>query len=383
MRAVLVLLSGVVIAGAADTPANWKGEKVVGKKWPKDIKFGDIVDGKQVYFEFRGIYPITVREDRDGWLRIFDGHKEGWADKDDFLLSRDATAYFTTRINANAQDEFAWFHRGTAWRDRGEHENALKDFSECVRINSNSSANYNARGTAHSGLKNYDYTEAIRLNSRYALAFNNRGLAWQENQDHDNAIQDYNEAIRLDPNNALAFRNRGGAWREKYDFDKAVKDYNEAIRLDPKYVRAFYGRSVVKLSDRRDGAAADCRRVLELEGPTGSLGVYAVIVGHLAARFAKDDAAAKEFLGHAGKLKADWPKPVVDHLAGTIDAVALLKLADTDDKRTEARCFLGLKLIADGKADVAEPHLEWVRDHGTKGYVQYGMAVAELKRLAK
>ena len=58
----------------------------------KEIEFGDRLDDEQVYFPFSGILPIEVREDRDGWLRIHDGHNEGWADKDDFILATDAPA---------------------------------------------------------------------------------------------------------------------------------------------------------------------------------------------------------------------------------------------------------------------------------------------------
>lgn len=90
-----------------------------------------------------------MRADRDGWLRLFDGHREGWAKKDDFILSRDATAYFTTRINANASDSFAWSSRGIAWRDRGEFDNAIKDFTECIRLDPKYASAFNGRGNAY------------------------------------------------------------------------------------------------------------------------------------------------------------------------------------------------------------------------------------------
>jgi len=78
-----------------------------------------------------------VREDRDGWLRMYDGRREGWARKSDFVLSRDAPAYFTDRIRANPADSFALIMRGQGWLDRGEYDNAIKDFTECIRIDGN------------------------------------------------------------------------------------------------------------------------------------------------------------------------------------------------------------------------------------------------------
>src|ERR1700754_4265092 len=73
---------------------SWVGELVLPTKRANEIKFGDRVDGKQVYFTYNGRFPITVRDERDGWLRIHDGHREGWVDKADFVLGRDGPAYF-------------------------------------------------------------------------------------------------------------------------------------------------------------------------------------------------------------------------------------------------------------------------------------------------
>ena len=68
-----------------------------------------------------------------------------------------------------------------------------------------------------------------------ATAYNNRGWSYSQKDDHDRAIADYDEAIRLDPNFALAFVNRGWSYERKRQYDRALADYNEAIRADPKY----------------------------------------------------------------------------------------------------------------------------------------------------
>ena len=182
MRALLVLLLVVCGIGvsAQDPPASWKGQLVVGTKANKDIRFGAWVNDKYEEFEFRGTYPITVRDEKDGWVRVFDGHREAWANKADFVLSRDAPAYFTDRIRANPADRWAWHMRAMGWYDRGEYDNAIKD-----------------------------YDEAIRLDPKGATVFNNRGLAWSRKGDVERALKDYDAAIRLDPKNALAFNNRG------------------------------------------------------------------------------------------------------------------------------------------------------------------------------
>ena len=116
----------------------------------------------------------------------------------------------TTAINSGRWhgSELAWAHtnRGVAYRAKGDHDRAIAD-----------------------------YDEAIRLDPKDAVAYSNRGIAYKDKGDYDRAIADYNEAIGLDPKNAVAYNNRGVAYNAKGDPDRAIADYNEAIRLDPKY----------------------------------------------------------------------------------------------------------------------------------------------------
>jgi tetratricopeptide (TPR) repeat protein len=86
-----------------------------------------------------------------------------------------------------------------------------------------------------------DYTEAIRLAPNYAHAYCCRGLAWYMKGEHDKAIADYTKAIRLAPNYAHAYSGRGLACYMKGEHDKAVGDYTEAIRLDPGLASAYNG----------------------------------------------------------------------------------------------------------------------------------------------
>jgi hypothetical protein len=128
---------------------------------------------------------------------------------------------------------------------------------------------------------------------------------------------------------------------------------------------------------------------LELWEYKGELSIYAVVLGHLAARQAGDETRAKRFLkDSAGKLDDAWPYPVVRFLRGEIDERELLALATSDEKRTDASCFLGLDHLLKGHKDEARSHFRWVKVHGvggwtdyTIGWAGYRIAVAELRRL--
>ena len=189
---------------------GWFGKKLLPKRHTSEIRIGTWEDGKQVTWKPKNLLNCTVREDRDGFLRVYDGRWEGWVSKDDMVTAEDAPIYFDKAVKANPNDANAWSMRGLGWKDKGEYDNAIKDFTEAIRLKPDASAHYTCRGNA-----------------------------WLAKKEYDKAIADYAEAIRLDPKSAVAFNNRGVAWRNKKEYDKAIADYTEALRLDPKNANAF------------------------------------------------------------------------------------------------------------------------------------------------
>ena len=115
-----------------------------------------------------------------------------------------------------------YFNRGVEWTNKGEHDKAIADF-----------------------------TEAIRIDPKLSGAYSNRGSAWDNKGEHDKAIADYTEAIRIDPRLATAYSNRGLVWEKKGALDKAIADCTEAIRIDPKIARAYNHRGTTWINPRK------------------------------------------------------------------------------------------------------------------------------------
>ena len=65
-----------------------------------------------------------------------------------------------------------------------------------------------------------------------AVAYNIRGVAYRDKGDMDRAIADFSEAIRLNPLLARAYHDRGVAYRAKGDYRRSVADHENAVRLD-------------------------------------------------------------------------------------------------------------------------------------------------------
>ena len=45
-----------------------------------------------------------------------------------------------------------------------------------------------------------DFSKALELNPEYTAAYNNRGNAWAEKGDHDRAVSDYNNYLKINGN---------------------------------------------------------------------------------------------------------------------------------------------------------------------------------------
>ena len=56
---------------------GWFGKKVLPKRHSDTIRIGNWEDGKQVTWKAKNLLNCTAREDRDGFLRVYDGRWEG------------------------------------------------------------------------------------------------------------------------------------------------------------------------------------------------------------------------------------------------------------------------------------------------------------------
>jgi hypothetical protein len=110
-----------------------------------------------------------------------------------------------------------------------------------------------------------------------------------------------------------------------------------------------------------------------------------VILGHFAALRGGRNDQARSFLDEAAARfdRSAWPYPVVAYLRGESTQDKLLAAATDNEKMTEARCFLGLDAIQRQANDSAIAHFRWVTEHGNPRSIEYGIALAELRRLAR
>ena len=66
-----------------------------------------------------------------------------------------------------------------------------------------------------------------------SIIFSLKLMIFSQLGQHQRAIKDYDEAIRLQPDLATAYNNRGIAYGNLGQQQRAIVDFNEAIRMAP------------------------------------------------------------------------------------------------------------------------------------------------------
>lgn len=128
--------------------------------------------------------------------------------------------------------EKAYLARGHAYRDGGDTDRAIGDYTKALELQPRDKEPLYARGFVLHDKGDFDraiadYTAAIEIDSNDGDTFYSRALSYQAKGDLDHAIADYTTVIRLKPDHANAFHNRAIAYRKKGDMVNAIKDATE------------------------------------------------------------------------------------------------------------------------------------------------------------
>ena len=109
-------------------------------------------------------------------------------------------------------------------------------------------------------------TKALETQKSDAALYLARSSAYASLGQHERALADREEAVRLAPGRAEAWLARGGSYHELGMHEKGLADRTEAIRLDPKMAEAWCARgSAYYLLGQYRKALPDLARALELQ----------------------------------------------------------------------------------------------------------------------
>jgi len=250
----------------------------------------------------------------------------------------------------------AYFNRGNAHSAKGEHETAIAD-----------------------------YDEAIKLDPKSASAYNNRGSARSDKGDVDGALSDFNEAIKLNARYASAYFNRGNIYAAQGEA-RALKDYDAAVKFNLRNVNAYIARGALLLASGATAKArADMRHALALERKNA----YAVLWVDIAERRAKQKGVLAGGKGLRDVEMKGWPAPVLLMFVGETKPEAVLEAADDANAAVkqahtcEANFYGGQYALIGGNREEALKLFRNAAKDCPRGFLEGIAAGAELKAMGE
>jgi tetratricopeptide (TPR) repeat protein len=171
----------------------------------------------------------------------------------------------TRRLAKPAASE-AYANRAYCHAQRGEREQALRDYDESIRLYSKLPWVFAARGVIHLNQGDAqtafdDLSTAIRLDPNEVEALQWRARIHVSRRDFASAIEDLKEAARVQPKNAEIYAALGEVQFDAKDLIRARASLDTAIALEPRHARAYGKRAQIHhLEGRREQAVSDSIR---------------------------------------------------------------------------------------------------------------------------
>src|SRR5262245_24667706 len=242
-----LILIGVVLAGAS-----------VSAQTPQERAWCEGADAVTIDQRIEGCSAVikAARDRGDKLAETFNNRGIGYRLKGEHDR---AIQDYNQAIRINAKFAAAYNNRGIAYDRKGDYDRAIADYDQAIKLKPSAETYFN-RGNAHLGKDHYDhaiddYNQAIKLKPDFAAAFDNRCWARAVVGILKPALADCNEALRLMPSNPATLDSRAFIFLQMTQFDAAVSDYDAAWRLEPKLPFALYGRGLARI--RNEDAAGD------------------------------------------------------------------------------------------------------------------------------
>jgi tetratricopeptide (TPR) repeat protein len=246
--------------------------------------------------------------------------------------------------------------RALAWRQQGKRDDAIAELEAVAKARP---ASFRAHHELATALRSADRHADALVASRRALQQNERSAAaWfgislsslslGRTADADVAL---GNTVKLDPD-AHWYRSHAYEAYRLGHHDIVVKDAAAYLdRAGSETEDAPYVAFLAALSHRKLGRAEDAQKILEQ--------------------------------AEGGVLPGSWTEQVMLFMRGQSSASQFMGKARSNGDQSEAHTYIGILLGIAGDRAGAVEHLRWVKQRGSRNYVEYPMAVAELEQLER
>ncbi len=274
-----------------------------------------------------------------------------------------------------------YFRRGIAYEKKGDHEQAIRDFSQAIQLAPDSANAFLNRGVAHREKGDVDraiedFAQAIRLRPTSALAWRGRAELYLDyNEDYERAVADYGEAVRLEPTNPGYANGLGVAYANEGEYKRAIDEFSRAIRLDPNGSYYYYNRGMAYFDQGEFvEAVPDFTKSAELLSDS----LYRKLFIYLAqTRSGQNGLETLARSTQSANLER-WPGPVVSLYLGKL-AFDALTLPNNPGQICEAHFYIGEYLLIKGRGAEAIGHFTESLAKCAHNHYEYWSARAELR----
>ena len=153
-------------------------------------------------------------------------------------------------VNKSPNKARARYNLGIAMAEKGQVNEAIKQYREALRINPGYAAVHTNLGIELYRLGKVDeavdhYYKALKINPEFENAHIQLGIALFGIGRVSEAIHHYSEALRINPTSAEAHNNLGNVFLKQGQLEAAGKHYFRALEINPEFAAAYNNMGVV------------------------------------------------------------------------------------------------------------------------------------------
>ena len=158
-----------------------------------------------------------------------------WGSKQDrSIISDEDIRKFVAGVRPYLRSPQAHFRQGVQYQSRHQHELAVEEFNNVLRLDPEHIKALNARGVSSDVLGDYvtavrSYQAALKLDPELDFVYNNLGYSYFLQGNYTAAVQAFERAVELNDEYVVYQNNLGMAYAEKGEFKKALALFEEEV----------------------------------------------------------------------------------------------------------------------------------------------------------
>lgn len=135
------------------------------------------------------------------------------------------------------------YFKGIKYYEKGNYDNALKDFKYAVWLDNYNGRILHALGSTYYHLDIQDEAQKILQRTKYCFndrnIFRNLGLSYTQSGNYQEAEKEFRHAIYLDPNFTKAYIDLAYLYAIQKDYDKAIIEWTKILEIEPNFSEKY------------------------------------------------------------------------------------------------------------------------------------------------